>query len=62
MSEHVVEDQDGPPTVRVAGQGEPQCGKLVYTENDREVLCDLPAGHPATTPCSAPLHPRASSE
>ena len=33
----------------------PKCGKLVAKEGERDLLCDLPAGHPETTPCSAPL-------
>jgi len=33
----------------------PKCGKLVAKEGDRDLLCDLPAGHPEMTPCSAPL-------
>ena len=33
----------------------PQCGKLVAMDGDRELLCDLPAGHPDSTPCSAPV-------
>jgi hypothetical protein len=48
-------DSDGPPTLRVARENEPHCAQLVYTEGDRDVLCDLPAGHAATTPCSAPV-------
>ena len=33
----------------------PKCGKFVAKDGDEDVLCDLPAGHPETTPCSAPL-------
>jgi hypothetical protein len=56
-----AENQDTPPTVRVAGENEPRCGKLVYREGDRDVLCDLPADHPETIPCSAPLGPPPAS-
>jgi hypothetical protein len=38
----------------------PKCGKLVAKEGDRDLLCDLPAGHPETTPCSAPLEQSSS--
>jgi hypothetical protein len=38
----------------------PRCGKFVARDGDQDVLCDLPEGHPETTPCSASLerHPR----
>ena len=44
----------GTPEVELAGDG-PRCGKLVAQEDDHELLCDLPAGHPDSTPCSASL-------
>ena len=33
----------------------PRCGKFVAKDGDQDVLCDLPQGHPETTPCSASL-------
>lgn len=42
------------PEVQLAGDG-PQCGKLVVKDGDKEMFCDLPEGHPDTTPCSASL-------
>ena len=42
------------PEVQLAGDG-PQCGKFVAKDGDQDMLCDLPAGHPDTTPCSASL-------
>jgi len=40
------------PRVEVAGDG-PACGKFVAKDGDRDLYCDLPAGHPDTVPCSA---------
>ena len=51
---------DEPRRVQVAGDG-PACGKFVAKDGDRDVLCDLPAGHPDSLPCSAPLDPRPSA-
>jgi hypothetical protein len=31
----------------------PRCGKFVAKDGDQDLLCDLPQGHPETTPCSA---------
>jgi hypothetical protein len=42
------------PEVQLAGEG-PQCGKFVAKDGDQEMFCDLPEGHPDTTPCSASL-------
>jgi hypothetical protein len=46
--------EEGTPEVQLAGDG-PQCGKFVAKDGDREMVCDLPADHPDTTPCSASL-------
>jgi hypothetical protein len=45
---------DEPPEIQLAGDG-PPCGKFVARDGDQELYCDLPQGHPDTTPCSASL-------
>lgn len=42
------------PEIELAGDG-PACGKFVFRDGDTEMFCDLPEGHPESTPCSAPV-------
>jgi hypothetical protein len=48
------------PAAQLEGDG-PQCGKFVATEDGHDLVCDLPAGHPESTPCSASLDRRTVS-